>query len=1226
MPRFSLALVVCFVVGARCAAAASFVWLEGEQPDHVPAVDKYSFTGWGNTSIISGEKFLNVSLSAAEVDQVMPADGMVFGYDFTVTEAGKQNLWARIGYEWIRADFQWRVDGAPWTTVSHTSPTTNIQPLQRWNELAWIKLGVMKLASGKHRLDVRWYKYQHDDSKSKSATARIIGALDCVYIGVAEFQPHGKWRPDQDHRTVADRRAARHVFHIRGNHGTDRSATQLDGLWETAVWEERRVTEDTRLRPVTRLPDLATLRWYAYAVPGDRDARHPEMGFAHRYLVRTRLDVPAECAGRGFFLDVQRSNLIASVFINGQFCGWTKTFHTAWQLDLTRAIRPGEVNELVICFKDAYYALNPTGDARAAALGNRRYWNIPRDYLVDNQGVCSHYDMPVAADPRTGILEPATLVVCGNVYTTDVFVKPSVTARKLDLEVTLFNPGTTAVTVALANRVEPWNGGAGGDAALELTPRRVALGARETKTVTLSASWSDPHLWWPDDPFLYRVVTGLSVAGRPIDTRQTRFGFRQWDWHSHMFRLNGVKWPMWGDTNYTDSPQKFLELCKQSHMNHMRYWRNGGWANMTRREVLDYFDEHGMLVRSSGTFDGQRANYGGGLSEPDPSAPANARGRRPRRAKQTLFANWYDQLAAWVKEERNHPCVYIWSLENEITYINSWNLGQWKAVEPAIRVGAERVMAIDPTRPVMVDGGNALHDESLPVNGAHYTEFMNVDLRDFPDAAYTRQHFYAKDRPQRGAWRMVPDRPIMMGEIYFANGYTTDRFATLGGDRCFIGVGETMAVRGLFARMLSEGYRWCEVAAWQFWMTNSQRQYYAAWSPVAVLCRQWNWTFRSGQRVTRTLKTFNDTRFESPITTTWQLLVGDREIAKQRRTDKIPPGEALEMEVQFTLPPVAQRTEGRLVLTAARDGKQVFRTEKPLSILAPDRIAKPALSAAQLAVYDPHGQTTAYLQRRGIGFTRLDTARTVPAEAKVVVIGSDALTQRQVTDTTWYTLAASGKRVIVLDQQYPLRYQAIPADLEPTEFVGRVGFSENLSHPIFAGLRQADFFTWGNDHVVYRNAYRKGTKGGRSLFQCDNGLTCTALVESQVGDGLLLLCQLAIGQKVAKEGVAQTVLANMLNYAASYRPVRKQTHCYLPDDGPRAHLVRDLNLKYDDVAAPRAALRGDGIAIIDATPENLSQLAAHRDQVDAFCQRGGWLMLWGLTTDGLPDYNRVVVG
>ena len=156
-------------------------------------------------------------------------------------------------------------------------------------------------------------------------------------------------------------------------------------------------------------------------------------------------------------------------------------------------------------------------------------------------------------------------------------------------------------------------------------------------------------------------------------------------------------------------------------------------------------------------------------------------------------------------------------------------------------------MRVDPTRPAMVDGGNALRDESLPVNGAHYTEFMGVDFRDFPDAAYTREHFY--NTLQRDAWRMVPNRPIMKGEIYFANGYSTDRFATIGGDRCFIGVGQTMEARGLWAKMLSEGYRWAEVSSWHFWMTNSERQYYNSWSPVAVLCRQWNWTFGAGNTI-----------------------------------------------------------------------------------------------------------------------------------------------------------------------------------------------------------------------------------------------------------------------------------------------------------------------------------------------------------------------------------------
>ena len=65
----------------------------------------------------------------------------------------------------------------------------------------------------------------------------------------------------------------------------------------------------------------------------------------------------------------------------------------------------------------------------------------------------------------------------------------------------------------------------------------------------------------PRDHLIFSMAlgTGLrqySIDGKVIDVKRTRFGFRQWTWDSHMFTLNGVKWPMWADTNYTGSPQK----------------------------------------------------------------------------------------------------------------------------------------------------------------------------------------------------------------------------------------------------------------------------------------------------------------------------------------------------------------------------------------------------------------------------------------------------------------------------------------------------------------------------------------------------------------------------------------------------------------------------------------------------------------------------------------------
>jgi len=703
------------------------------------------------------------------VDKFVPAEGLVFSYDFDLRKAGKQNIWARIGYEWARSDFQWRIDNGKWATCKKTSPTINIQPIQTWNELAWIKLSQVDLKAGKHKIEFRHIPIKEKGRGGKEQTAPILHILDAIYITPEVFIPQGKWQPGKNHLSVEDKKAAKHVFKLNTKAGADgRAWTKLNGLWQYAAWEETKfpIKEATRLKPVTQLPKLDQLRWFAYNAPGGRENQLPEQTFAHRYLLRTKIDVPADQKGKSFFLDVQRSTLVMSVFVNGKYAGGTDTFHTAWQMDLSKYIEPGKTNNLVIAVKDAYYSLNPIGDKSTEGLGNRKYWNLPSDFLKRNQGTAAKHDMPIASDVRSGILEPASIVVAGPVYTEDVFCKSSVKKKNLTLDITVKNPETKAAKITVENQVIPWNDGKGGKAELSFPAKSITVPAGKTVNFAITQKWANPKLWWPDNPYLYWVVTTIKKDGKVVDTKKTRFGFREIDWSTDQFKINGVKWQMWADlSSFGKDPREQVKLARdKSHQNHTRYWHSGGIGSMTRRESMDYFDETGMLIRSSGSFDGQVANYGGGLSENDTSKPKDRHGRYPRKAKTRLWDNWRRQMTEWIKEERNHPCIYIWSVENEIAYINVNNLGQYRQCEPELTKGVKHVMKVDPTRPAMVDGGNCLRDESLPINGAHYTEFMNVDFRDFPDAAYTKKHFYDKNRPQRGAWRMVPGRPIMGGQ------------------------------------------------------------------------------------------------------------------------------------------------------------------------------------------------------------------------------------------------------------------------------------------------------------------------------------------------------------------------------------------------------------------------------------------------------------------------------
>ena len=1217
------ALLAALTVPAR---AAEYVWIEAEKPTAVPKIkppkskpdDKgYAFTGWGDTSIISEGKLLSVNLTDREAPGRLGEKGAVFGYDVRIPSAGTYQVWARIGFESVRSDFDWRVDDDAWRTLPATRQTRDVQPIQTWNELAWIKLCDRKLSAGRHRLEIRHVpqtqtrkEWKTIDGKRQQVDtqvpARTLHLSDCFCLYKGDFRPNGKHRPDADYQAAGDKKAAAHVFALPAPAGEGaRASVELTGPWQTARWEEHVVKETDRLRPVEAPPDLKTLFWYGIDLPADRDAARPEMAFWHRYVYRTRVDVPAALKGRSFLLDFENFNMIATVFVNGVRCGWSKACSTAWQCDVTAGVRCGSVNEIAVVFKDCYYAI------RNGKRPTRHFWNLPHGWM-SNQGVGHQFDMPIGWDTRTGILEPVTLVAAGAAYTGDVFAKPSVRKKQLGLEITLHNPTAGEMTVRVANQVVPCNGGKGGKAELIFPETTAKVPAGGRKTLDLTAAWKDPTLWWPDRPHLYRVVTTLSAGGKVLDVKRTRFGFREWTWDSHLFKLNGVTWQFWADCDYGPDPKAWVAKARKSGMNMIRYWWRDGWGGMTRRQVLDTMDEQGVPVRNSGIFDGQGALYG--LVE-------DVDGQR--RPKKALFDNWIHQMGAWVRAERNHPSVFIWSIENEIVYINSCNFGIAKWVEPAIRRGAEAVMKIDPTRPVMVDGGRCLLDGSLPVNGAHYNATSGVAQRDFPDAAYTREHWYRVKN--RNMWPMIPNRPIFHGECFFANGYTPAEFAGLGGDRCFIGMSETHAARGLYAKMLSEGWRWAEVAAWHMWFGNADRRYYNAWQPVCVFCRQWNWTFAGGSKVPRTLKVFNSTRHAEPITAAWQLTLDGKPAGGQKKTFPIAPGETELWEVTVPVPAVKRRTAGTFVLTCTRGGKEVFREVKTVAVIDPDTALRPTIAAGELLVLDPDGAVRRRLKKRGIAFSPVSSVREVPRGTKMLVVGKDAVAAAEATDPLWYALAATGTKILVLDQKHPLHYQALPADLEVTDHAGRIAFPEDLTHPALAGLAAGDFFTWSKDHLVYRNAYRKATKGARSLVQCDAELNDTALSECRVGRGLILLCQLVVGEKLDGDPVARRLFDNLLNTMAAYRPIRKDTALVVAADTPKGKLLRSIALRHDDVGDPVAAVSGKhGIAVIDATPGNLKKLLAAREKVRAFTDRGGWIMLWGVTPETLADFNRLV--
>jgi len=1193
----TLTIVASYQSLPAAAPAGEFIWIEAEQPTKTNLQPKLA--GWGRTEFLSDGNWLSYSVEADKVEATVPGDGVLMEYDLKAHQAAKYEVWTRIGFEFARSPFAWRIDEQDWATVSPDDLTTDLMEVGQWCEVAWFKLGEQQLSAGQHKLTIKLPKTK--DAKGK--TARILFACDAFCLSAGPFYPNSKFKPNEDGRTAADRQAAAHVFKLPPAKPAERSAVTLTGVWEVCRHDEQLPGEVAA--PITDFP--AQPIWKAIPVPGDKNVLRPDLLFAHRLWYRTKVDVPAASA-RSYHLVFPQNNLITTVTVNGTLCGFNKTPFARFDIDVTKAIKPG-VNEICVGIKDAWYgySANP-----AKPLKLRKRWNLPLSF--SHQGF-QDLAYPIWNHFQSGILGAPEFVSAGSVKAADVFCKPSVAKQELVVDVTLRNTtGQPATGEVVCEAIDSQNKVAKTFAA---TPFTVAAGAEQV--ITTGAKWDNAKLWWPDEPNLYTLRTTVKLNGQPTDISDTTFGFREWTTAGKDFKLNGIVWHGWADCFTAKSPEEWLAFYRHSNQRMMRFW-GVTWQNLPPEQALKIFDREGVVVRRSGILDGEAIGYFAIENDPD--------FKKVSEIKLDLMRNWQDQVTAQVKGERNHPSVMVWSLENEWLFINCINLygGLMDKFEAEVLKVSDAVRAIDPTRPTMTDGGGANRDNSMPVCGNHY---VYGDPPRYPDLAY---EVNAKGGG-RNRWEWNQQQPRFIGEDFFANGINPFDYAYFGGEETFQGKAQSHRAAGIIFRMLTEGYRWAEYGAWHFWMNqNEANDQYNSNAPRAVFCRQWDWTFAAGAKVKRNLRVFNDTRFNDPLTLKWELTIGGQKIAGASQTLTVPPGGSLPLEIVLPLPEVKQRSEGELVLTLVSQQTQVFEDRKPVSVLNTDfSTNKPAaltsVKAADLLVFDPHGAVQSFLTRNRIPFTPLKNLTVLPDGGKTLLLGKDALAANECDSTKFQAFAATGRTVIVLEQKSPLKYQALPAGLEPAQNEGRTAFVEDLEHPVFAGLQQKDFFTWAGDHVVYRDAYLKPTHGGKSLVQCDIRLKNTALCEVPAGRGLLLLSQLVIGEKLAESAAAQQLLTNLLAYAVSYHQEFRPVAVCTKDLHPALAKELDaIKLKYNTAADPLATLAASGAktVVIPASPGNLKTLAGNLAKVNEFTAAGGQILFHDLTPEGLADYNKVV--
>ena len=304
----------------------------------------------------------------------------------------------------------------------------------------------------------------------------------------------------------------------------------------------------------------------------------------------------------------------------------------------------------------------------------------------------------------------------------------------------------------------------------------------------------DPRAWSPEDPFLYTLRAESLDGGKVTDRFEFPFGLRtiRFDPDEGFF-LNGRNMKLKGVCVHHDAGCLGAAVPKDVWRRRLEKFRKMG-CNAIRTahnppdpDLLDLCDEMGFLVMDEAfdEWEGVKNKWWQGHNVYPPKHFGYGED----------FPEWHERdLRSMVIRDRNHPCVILWSIGNEIDYPNDPYvtplfrevLGNNDANKPL----AERLY--DPRKP---DAGRLAEvarklvkivhelDTSRPVTSAlSFPELSNrtgfADALDLSGYNY-REQFYEEDHrryPQRvllgsenshdpAAWRAVEDHDYISGQF-----------------------------------------------------------------------------------------------------------------------------------------------------------------------------------------------------------------------------------------------------------------------------------------------------------------------------------------------------------------------------------------------------------------------------------------------------------------------------
>ncbi len=383
---------------------------------------------------------------------------------------------------------------------------------------------------------------------------------------------------------------------------------------------------------------------------------------------RLGFNAPAVLPDTEQWLQFDGASIVADVWLNGIHLGQHKGAFSAFRLDASKAIHPGQ-NELVV---------------RTDNTGSK----IP--------GSATAEVLPIAGDwfMFGGLYRGVRLITLG---ATQIDVRddggPGVYGRTMQIK---DGTATVAITVKLRNdRVagipvvsEVAITDATGKIVAE-EPKSLILAAGEAQDENYSLLIPRAHLWQGREaPYLYSIKAILrDSGGRILDEVTQPLGVRVESIDPDTgFTLNGRRLRLYGVAMHQDGGPSGWAVSSLDEQRDMDIIASLG-ANAVRmlhyqhsQNIYDIADRDGFVVWAEAPLITRPSPYGAA----DPTA--------------AVTTNAEQQLRELIKQDFNHPSIAIWSIANEIN-LDAWRTGENTHARALLNDMNQLAKRLDPSRP-----------------------------------------------------------------------------------------------------------------------------------------------------------------------------------------------------------------------------------------------------------------------------------------------------------------------------------------------------------------------------------------------------------------------------------------------------------------------------------------------------------------------------------------------